>query len=72
MGAAAGVGRVAVGLGGAVLAAAETFLTVPEDGTFLDPGMGKTVLVAPALVIAADLEKTAVVVAALFSTLALV
>ncbi len=55
MGAAAGVGRVAVGLGGAVLAAAETFLTVPEDGTFLDAGMCKTVLAAPVLVIAAVL-----------------
>ncbi len=76
MGAAADVGRVAAGLGGAVFAAAEavvgTFLTEPEDGTFLDAGSGKIVLAAPVLVTAAVLEKAAVVVAALFSTLALV
>ncbi len=70
MGAAADVGRVAAGLEGAVFAAAEavvgTFLTEPEDGTFLDAGSGKIVLVAAVLV------KAAVVVAAFFSTLALV
>ncbi len=79
MGAAADVGRVAAVLGGAVFAAAEavvgTFLTEPEDETFLVAGSGKIVLISAVAGLAALVLVEAavlVVVAALFTTLALV